>query len=104
MWLMPLSTARRKTLSASSLSRGGPKTLSPDNCIAPYPIRWTRQEPTLNDPAAASGGVFALMPTPRPVGRRGSDPLAFPASATVRRYEGPAHGGRYSADEEGNQL
>src|SRR5829696_2724174 len=45
MWLMPSSTALRSTASASSWSRGGPRTPGPGNCMAPYPTRPTWKEP-----------------------------------------------------------
>src|SRR3954449_4471843 len=41
MWSTPSSTARRRTASAASRSRGGPNTPGPASCMAPNPIRRT---------------------------------------------------------------
>src|SRR6478735_5912754 len=55
MWSTPSSTARRSTATASSWSRGGPKTPGPGSCIAPKPTRWTLKEPS----AKRSGVMIA---------------------------------------------
>src|SRR3954463_13050319 len=47
MWSTPSSTARRRTASAASRSRGGPNTPGPASCIAPNPIRRTSWSPSL---------------------------------------------------------
>src|SRR5258707_9741024 len=73
MGLTPGCAAARSTAIASSRSRGGPNTLSPANCIAPYPIRRTCQEPIGYDPAASTDCTWSDM-TSRPV--RGQDRAA----------------------------
>src|SRR3954465_4674853 len=47
MWSPPSSTARRRTASAASRSRGGPNTPGPASCIAPNPIRRTGRSPNM---------------------------------------------------------
>ena len=47
MWSTPSSTARRRTASAASRSRGGPNTPGPASCMAPNPIRPTSWLPSL---------------------------------------------------------
>ena len=47
MWSTPSSTARRRTASAPSRSRGGPNTPGPASCMAPKPIRPTSWLPSL---------------------------------------------------------
>src|SRR3954453_3300037 len=47
MWSTPSSTARRRTASAWSRSRGGPNTPGPASCIAPNPIRRTGRSPNM---------------------------------------------------------
>src|SRR5919198_2662167 len=47
MWSTPSSTARRRTASAASRSRGGPKTPGPASCMAPKPIRRTGRPPSI---------------------------------------------------------
>src|ERR1700753_2902119 len=64
MWSTPAATAARSTRSASSRSRGGPKTPSPASCIAPYPARCTRHGPSAKDPPS--------VPAPAPVTRSGT--------------------------------
>src|SRR5207245_2362583 len=52
MWSTPSCTARRRTASASSRSRGGPNTRGPASCIAPKPIRLIVRSPRSKVPAA----------------------------------------------------
>src|SRR5919197_843125 len=47
MWSTPSSTARRRTASAASRSRGGPKTPGPASCMAPKPMRRTGRPPSI---------------------------------------------------------
>src|SRR3954453_4344602 len=55
MWSTPSSTARRRTASAASRSRGGPNTPGPASCMAPNPIR-----PTSWSASLAVSGVWGM--------------------------------------------
>src|SRR5579864_1776399 len=102
MWLILLSTAARSTSNASSRSRGGPKTLSPASCMAPYPTRCTRQVPRAKDPAASRSELVPVTSLPPSwVGVRG---LAAESSSSIGRYHGAAQRGGRVADEEGDDV
>src|SRR2546430_17413554 len=100
MWFTPAATAARSTRSASSRSRGGPKTPSPASCIAPYPARCTRHRPSAKDPPSSR----PCPVTPPPVGRAASGPASGPASVPSRvdlRADAEVEADRFEDDERG---
>src|ERR1700760_3610578 len=65
MWVMPDSTASRRTARAWSRSRGGPKTPGPASCMAPKPMRLrTRSSASLRVPPGAWRVPPETWPTP----------------------------------------
>src|SRR5690349_9856280 len=78
MWSTPAATAARSTRSASSRSRGGPKTPSPASCIAPYPARRTRHRPSAKDPPSSRPCPVTVAP----VGMAG--PRRLPSRVDLR--------------------
>src|SRR5919197_5335169 len=100
MWSTPAATAARSTRSASSRSRGGPKTPSPASCIAPSPARCTRRGPSTKTPP--SSRPFPV--TPPPDGRTASGPAPAPLrlpSQVDLRADAEVEADRFEDDERG---
>ena len=85
MWSTPSSTARRRTASAPSRSRGGPNTPGPASCMAPNPIRPTSWLPSLA--VGVAWGMHRGCATVGRVTRRASIVGLAPPPSQERRSE-----------------
>src|SRR5687768_3126520 len=103
MKLTPSSTARRRTVFASSRSAGGPQIPSPVIRIAPNPRRRTSSSrPRVRVPAADASVVVKAMRCPYPgVGPSigGARPCSGPGSAVGVEGEGELDVGAGDGDE-----
>src|SRR5690606_15296202 len=87
IWVIPRSTASRRTATAPSWSAGGPITPGPANCIAPYPNFVTVKPPDVQVPPGSVVGVTVTRIN-LPRGVRGvSAPAQFQATG-FRAEEG----------------